>query len=75
MLKKKWEIDRKKKFIPGVKEGGMAIDGEDESKPNDQDQPKKTLKRKRATLTPKQQQQLLNIRGEVVNRKEPRLRN
>ena len=53
----------------------MAIDGEDESKPNGQDQPKKTLKRKRATLTPKQQQQLLNIRGEVVNRKEPRLRN
>ncbi|KAL9388984.1 hypothetical protein Peur_017589 [Populus x canadensis] len=42
----------------------MAIDGEDESKPNGQDQPKKTLKRKRATLTPKQQQQLLNIRGE-----------
>jgi hypothetical protein len=31
----------------------MAIDGEDESKPNGQDQPKKTLKRKRATLTPK----------------------
>ena len=53
----------------------MAIDGEDESKPNDQDQPKKTLKRKRATLKPKQQQQLLNIRGEVLNRKEPRLRN
>ncbi|KAG6760030.1 hypothetical protein POTOM_036529 [Populus tomentosa] len=42
----------------------MAIDGEDESKPNGQDQPKKTLKRKRATLTPKQQQQLLNIMGE-----------
>jgi len=42
----------------------MAIDGEDESKPNGQDQPKKTLKRKRATLTPKQQQQLLNIKGE-----------
>ncbi|KAJ6891858.1 hypothetical protein NC651_025144 [Populus alba x Populus x berolinensis] len=42
----------------------MAIDGEDESKPNGQDQPEKTLKRKRATLTPKQQQQLLNIRGE-----------
>ncbi|KAJ6982834.1 hypothetical protein NC653_025827 [Populus alba x Populus x berolinensis] len=42
----------------------MAIDGEDESKPNGQDQPKKTLKRKRATLTAKQQQQLLNIRGE-----------
>ncbi|KAJ6982831.1 chromatin assembly factor 1 subunit FAS1-like [Populus alba x Populus x berolinensis] len=42
----------------------MAIDGEDESKPSSQDQPKKTLKRKRATLTPKQQQQVLNIRGE-----------
>jgi hypothetical protein len=42
----------------------MAIDGEYESKPNGQDQPKKTLKRKRATLTPKQQQQLFNIRGE-----------
>ena len=38
----------------------MEIDGEDESKPNGQDQPKKTLKRKRATLTPKQQHQLLN---------------
>ncbi|KAL9351946.1 hypothetical protein Peur_054626 [Populus x canadensis] len=40
----------------------MAIDGEDESKPNGQDQPRKTLRRKRATLTLKQQQQLLNIR-------------
>ncbi|KAH8501282.1 hypothetical protein H0E87_016193 [Populus deltoides] len=42
----------------------MAIDCEDESKPSGQDQPKKTLKRKRATLTPTQQQQLVNLTGE-----------
>jgi chromatin assembly factor 1 subunit A len=42
----------------------MAIDCEDESKPSGQDQPKKTLKRKRATLTPTQQQQLVNFTGE-----------
>jgi len=42
----------------------MAIDCEDESKPSGHDQPKKTLKRKRATLTPTQQQQLVNLTGE-----------
>ena len=42
----------------------MAIDGEDESKPSGQDQPKKTLKRKRATSTPTQQQHLVHLTGE-----------
>ncbi|KAJ6429354.1 hypothetical protein OIU84_020894 [Salix udensis] len=42
----------------------MAIDGEDESKPSGQDQPKKTLKRKRATSTPSQQQHLVHLTGE-----------
>ncbi|CAK7325984.1 unnamed protein product [Dovyalis caffra] len=42
----------------------MATDGEDELKLNGQDQSKKSLKRKRATVTPAQLGQLLNMTGE-----------